>query len=104
MSDCFLERSDVLRREWLSQDGCFRQCGDAEDSFWRFAIAIIQDGAGAGLSIVEVDRLVRRASSNSRGAGGTDGVSILGLASQIESVYCFLDAQRGVAHQKEHLS
>ena len=81
MSACFSVRSDVLLHGWLSQDGCFRHCGDAEDSFWRFAIAIIQDGAGAGLRIVEVDRRVRRASSNSRGAGGTDGVSIFGLAS-----------------------
>jgi len=53
---------------------------------------------------VEIDRRVRQACSDIRGEDGTDEVSIYRLVSQIESVYCFLDAQRGVAHQKEHLS
>lgn len=106
MSACFLERPDVILHGWLSQDGCFRQSGEAEDGFWRFAVAMLQDTDGAGdrLSIVETDRRVRQACSDVRGSGGTDDVAIYRLANQIESVYCFLDAQRGVAHQKEHLS
>ena len=62
------------------------------------------DGAENRLSIVEIDRRVRQACSDIRGEDGTDDVSIYRLVSQVESVYCFLDAQRGVAHQKEFLS
>ena len=62
------------------------------------------DGAENRLTIVEIDRRVRQACSDIRGEDGTDDVSIYRLVSQVESVYCFLDAQRGVAHRKEYLS
>ena len=106
MSTYFSERADPLLREWLSRDGCFRQSGEAEDGFWKFAVAMLQDtdGVGERLTIVEIDRRVRQACSDIRGEDGTDDVSIYRLVSQVESVYCFLDAQRGVAHQKEFLS
>ena len=101
----FSEKADVLLREWLSRNDYFRQSGEAEDGFWRFAVAMIQDSDGAGerLSIVEIDRRVRRAATDVRGVDGSDEVSIYRLVSQIESVYCFLDAQRKVEHRKEFL-
>lgn len=106
MSLYFSERADTILREWLSRDGWFRQSGEAEDGFWRFVVAMLQDtdGAGKRLSILEIDRRVRQACSDIHGADGTDDVSIYRLVSQVESVYRFLDAQRGVAHQKEYLS
>ena len=106
MSTYFSERADALLREWLSRDGWFRQSGEAEDGFWKFAVAMLQDTdeAGERLTIIEIDRRVRQACSDIHGEDGTDDVSIYRLVSQIESVYCFLDAQRGVAHQKEYLS
>ena len=106
MNTYFSDGADALLRKWLSQDGWFRQNGEAEDGFWRFAVAMLQDTDGAGnrLSIVEIDRRVRLACSDIHGADGADEVSIYRLVSQIESVYCFLDAQRGMAHQKEYLS
>ena len=106
MSTYFSEKADILLHEWLSQDGWFRQSGEAEDGFWRFAVGMLEDtdGAGKRLSIMEIDRRVRQASSDIHSEEGTDEVSIYRLVSQIESVYCFLDAQRGVVHQKEHLS
>ena len=106
MSTYFSERVDALLLEWLSQEHWFRQSGEAEDSFWRFSVAMLQDVdmASERLSIVEIDRRVRQACSDIHGEGGTDEVSIYRLVSQIESVYCFLDAQRGMAHQKEFLA
>ena len=106
MSVYFSERADTILREWLSRDGWFRQSGEAEDGFWEFAVAMLQDtdGAGERLSILEIDKRVRLACSDIHGANGTDDVAIYRLVSQIESVYCFLDAQREVAHHKEYLS
>ena len=106
MSTYFSESADALLLEWLSQERWFRQSGEAEDGFWRFSVAMLQDveGAGERLTIVEIDRRVRQACSDIHGAEGTDEMSIYRLVSQIESVYCFLDAQCGVAHRKEYLS
>ncbi len=106
MSISFSDRADALLRVWLSQDDCFMQTGEGEDKFWEFVVAMLQDfdRAGERLTIIEIDRRVRQACQEIRGESGTDEVAIYRLVSQIESVYCFLDAQRGVAHQKEPLS
>ena len=46
MSTYFSESADALLLEWLSQERWFRQSGEAEDGFWRFAVAMLQAQTG----------------------------------------------------------
>ena len=41
MSTYFSKKAELLLREWLTRDGGFRQTGEAEGDFWKFAFAML---------------------------------------------------------------